>query len=452
MEEEKAKRCYYEILGLDQRATSEEIRLAYRKKALEHHPDRNHGNEEAAAAAFKEVQEAYVTLNDPQERAWYDAHRDAILRGESDGTCAPDELNLFPFFSAHCFTGFGDDPNGFFAVFGKVFSTISTEDSAYAEAPVPPSFGGCSAPYPEVAKFYSAWHSYSTRKTFAWKDEYKPSDMPERQMRRAAERANFKVRDAARREYSKLVQELVRWVHRRDPRVEAEKRRQSEEDKQKEEARMAALRDQEARKRRNDELLWEELFAVEERRAAEERAEAERVGGTDVLEMVYTKAAIAKEEKDRQQSLLEKDEETKVPQEWKCDICKIRCKSLHLYEEHMRSSKHKTKMRKCGVQQPAGEAPAEEGAGPAEEAGAHLPSALKKPDPSAPPAMSEPPQAQPTMKPRSSKKGRKKDSKLHGPAGDDTTNEQHAEEEEEEDAGETHIAEANVFALLKRKK
>ena len=45
------------------------------------HPDKNPGQTELASANFKEVQAAYATLSDPQERAWYDLHREAIMQG-----------------------------------------------------------------------------------------------------------------------------------------------------------------------------------------------------------------------------------------------------------------------------------------------------------------------------------------------------------------------------------
>ncbi len=60
------------------------IRRAYKRKALELHPDRNFNDVENATKKFAEVQTAYEILSDPQERAWYDSHRDAILGGEDD--------------------------------------------------------------------------------------------------------------------------------------------------------------------------------------------------------------------------------------------------------------------------------------------------------------------------------------------------------------------------------
>ncbi|WP_027625035.1 molecular chaperone DnaJ [Clostridium lundense] len=66
-----AKKDYYEILGLEKGASDEEIKKAFRKSALKYHPDRNPGDKEAEEK-FKELNEAYQVLSDPQKRAQYD--------------------------------------------------------------------------------------------------------------------------------------------------------------------------------------------------------------------------------------------------------------------------------------------------------------------------------------------------------------------------------------------
>ena len=75
-------RCYYEILQVERSADSDELKKQYRRLALQWHPDKNPQNVEEATRIFREIQEAYDVLSDPQERAWYDGHRDSILRGK----------------------------------------------------------------------------------------------------------------------------------------------------------------------------------------------------------------------------------------------------------------------------------------------------------------------------------------------------------------------------------
>ena len=74
------KRDYYEVLGLDPGAGSEEIKKAYRKLALKYHPDRNPGDKEAEDL-FKEAAEAYEVLHDPEKRQIYDQFGHEGLRG-----------------------------------------------------------------------------------------------------------------------------------------------------------------------------------------------------------------------------------------------------------------------------------------------------------------------------------------------------------------------------------
>ncbi len=78
------KRDYYEVLGVSKNATAEEIKKAYRKKAIEFHPDKNQGNKEAEEK-FKEAAEAYEVLSDENKKARYDRFGHQGVGGASGG-------------------------------------------------------------------------------------------------------------------------------------------------------------------------------------------------------------------------------------------------------------------------------------------------------------------------------------------------------------------------------
>lgn len=66
------KTDYYQVLGITRDATDDQVKRAYRKLAMNYHPDRNPGNEQWANEKFKEINEAYGVLDDPPKRSQYD--------------------------------------------------------------------------------------------------------------------------------------------------------------------------------------------------------------------------------------------------------------------------------------------------------------------------------------------------------------------------------------------
>ncbi len=79
-----AKRDYYEVLGVPKTASTDEIRKAYRNKAVQYHPDKNPGDK-SAEEKFKEAAEAYDVLSDADKKARYDRHGHAGVDGMSGG-------------------------------------------------------------------------------------------------------------------------------------------------------------------------------------------------------------------------------------------------------------------------------------------------------------------------------------------------------------------------------
>lgn len=88
---------YYKILGVERKAGADDIRKAYRKLAMQHHPDRNPGDKKAEER-FKEINEAYQVLSDAQKRARYDQLGSAYSNWQSGGG-RPDNFNWGDWFS-----------------------------------------------------------------------------------------------------------------------------------------------------------------------------------------------------------------------------------------------------------------------------------------------------------------------------------------------------------------
>ncbi|KAJ2456365.1 hypothetical protein EV183_000293 [Coemansia sp. RSA 2336] len=362
-----ARTCYYELLGVERSASDAELKKAYRRQALVWHPDKNHGNVEEATQVFAEIKEAYETLSDPQERAWYDNHREQILRGDDyvqpDAYAQPDmSANvsfmstdaLMRFFSVTSFRGFDDSPSGFFAVYRDLFTTLRDEE---LQAPGSPAeddmllnldFGNAHTLYDDdepgrrgrsagtgatLRDFYNFWTTFGTRKSFGWFDRYRLADAENRQIRRLMEKENRHLREKARREFVETVQNLAAWVRKRDPRYKSyvdHKQRQQK------------LREEERRR-----CIAEQRAAVVEDASEYVRQEWEEVDYTNILDEHLGQSD---EGGAVPEAAVEPNEEPAVDspstgEDLDCAICNKSFKSAAQKANHEKSNKHQKAVR-----------------------------------------------------------------------------------------------------------
>lgn len=337
-------RCHYELLGVRRDCTDDDLKKAYRKLALKWHPDKNLDNAEEAAEQFKLIQAAYDVLGDPQERAWYDNHRDALLKGGVDGEYQDDSLDLVQYFTVTCYSGYNDDEKGFYAVYRRVFEMIVKEEMESKinmdEEEEYPTFGESQSDYDTVVHpFYAYWQSFCTVKNFAWKEEYDTRQASNRWEKRAMEKENKKTRDKARKERNELVRELVAFVRKRDKRVQAhrklveeqnaEKAKKVEELRRQQKIQNAKLAEQ------YKEQSWMAMSELEkELQQMEAQYDKEFGDGSEDYE----------EETDDQQNGKvsdEGDEEEELYDDLYCPACDKACKTDKAMKNHEKSKKHR---------------------------------------------------------------------------------------------------------------
>jgi DnaJ family protein A protein 5 len=328
--QEMPKICFYEVLGVERSAEDAEIKKSYRRLALEWHPDKNLHRSEEATERFKEIQEAYEVLSDPQERAWYDSHRTQILAGKEEVGGGQDDdvgINLWQYFSMRFDDYASDSKGGFFEVFRNLFEEIwrlEVQDDYMDELEEKrkryscPSFGNSNTVWKEVAEFYRFWENFASGRSFSWHDQYKTIEAPNRQVRRAMEKENKKFRDAGRKEYNELVRKLTAHAKRFDMRFlnyKNELAKQKAEKLEQEKIKKQML--EEERKKIREEWRNKELEKLRQQ-------EAER-------DLLYADL----EDKDFED---EKEDEEMI---FECFICDKIFKSEKQFFNHEQSKKHK---------------------------------------------------------------------------------------------------------------
>jgi len=317
------KRCHYEVLGLSRDCTADEIRSAYKKLALQRHPDKlvQSGLSQAEATArFQELAQAYEVLSDPKERAWYDSHRSQILFADSNPSTNSTVPNLFSFFSNTVYSGYSDSGRGFFKVYSDLFSKIYANELDFASklglgresVRQAPAMGNLESPYAQVSAFYNYWLGFSSVMDFFWVDQYDAMAGLNRKSRRVMEEENKKARKKARREYNETVRGLAEFVKKRDKRV----------------IDMALKRNLEMERKR---------VLERERKRELERERMERVRA--YVEPDWAQAEEVEEEEEE-----EEERKAREGKELYCVVCGKKFKSEKQWKNHEQSKKHKEKV------------------------------------------------------------------------------------------------------------
>lgn len=312
------KTCYYDLLGLERNCTDDDIKKAYRKTALRFHPDKallNDMDVEEATAKFQDIQEAHETLSNPNERAWYDSHREQILSGKDIGEgedLFAEELNLWQYFGKRY--PFDDGPKGFYTNFRHLFEKIHSEEMHYQEDPRPaPTFGNSTSPSKETNAFYQYWMNFISNRPFGYADLWRTQDGGNRQVRRLMEKENKSAQNAARKEYMNSVRQLATRIQNRDPRIFAKK----EEDEKKRLEKIEKDKAEKIEKEAQRKVEREEARKIELARWAEIDAEREAKGEVG-------------EDSDDESDVL-----------YYCEACEKQFKSEKQLNSHCKSKKHK---------------------------------------------------------------------------------------------------------------
>jgi DnaJ family protein A protein 5 len=211
-----------------------------------------------------------------------------------------------------------DSATGFFGILDAFFEQLAKEERAACEWEGQqiltdyPAFGTAKDDYDSVARpFYNVWSSFSTKKSFSWKDKYRLTEAPDRRIRRLMEKENKKLREEGIREFNDAVRSLVAFVRKRDPRYVPSMKSEAERQK--------VLRDsaaaQAARSRAANQEKLAESYVVPDW--------AQSRGDNDINTAEFSLS----------------EEESEV-EHIECVVCNKTFKSERQYEAHEKSKKH----------------------------------------------------------------------------------------------------------------
>lgn len=268
---------HYAVLGLGSlryKATEAQIKKAYKRKVLNHHPDKRRARglavKEGEDDYFTCITRAWETLGTQQKKRAYDS-----IDPQFDDAVPPANNN---------------SRENFFKVFQPVFA----QNARWSNKRSMPSLGDENSSYDEVNKFYSFWYDFDSWREYSYLDEEEKEKGENREERRWIEKQNKAARQKRKKEEMARIRQLVDNAYACDPRIQ----RFKDEEKEKKLAQKKAKQDA-ARLRQEEEDRIRREAEEEERKKREEEEEKARI-----------EAAALKKEKDAQKKVLKKERKT----------------------------------------------------------------------------------------------------------------------------------------------
>lgn len=225
-------------------------------------------------------------------------------------TSTNDIYELFSRFSPQM--EFSDSQAGFYGGLREIFERLAMEEKVTCEwenlgAIDYPTFGFSYDMFEDVRRFYLVWNSFSTRKSFAWKDIHRYSEASDRRVRRLMEKENRRAREESIREFNDAVRSLVAFAKKRDPRYRANAQNETQ----------------------RQETL---------RQASAAQAARSRAANNAKLREVATPEWAKGEDLEEDHTSISDDDEL---EHFECVVCRKSFKNPRQLETHERSKKHK---------------------------------------------------------------------------------------------------------------
>jgi len=250
---------HYKVLGIEKlryKATQHQIKKAYKRSVLNHHPDKKKGKgSKDNNEYFTCITRAFETLSDPVKRCSFDS--------------------VDPLFDDHVPSASEKNKANFYKVFGPVFES----NSRWSIKKKIPKFGDENSTFQEINDFYSFWYDFDSWREFSYLDEESKDSATDRDERRWIDKQNKAARLKLKKEEVSRIRQLVDNAYTCDPRIlklKQEEKKKKEDEKNKKREAIRLREEAEMKKIEEARLAKEKLEEEEKMKAEAEKAERQK--------------------------------------------------------------------------------------------------------------------------------------------------------------------------------